>query len=337
MSDADSSGDDADSRVQPITIPDGIYIDLPEEDYHNATALGSSDIRKLAVNPEDFWFESKMNPLWEPDEQDEKEALVVGAATHVMVLYGRSEFERRYGPCDFPGNRKLGIEERKRVREAGKIPLKRQHWDRIELAGGIFRGNRYLKEAFSGGVATEISVFWTVDGLQKKCRIDYLKQRATVDLKTIANKHEGMSFKGACRLSIAAYNYPVQAEHYREGREQMFRLAKADDIYVGRGRVRTSEIPDDEFQGQIGKILLAARSKDFAFVIVFVQKTRAPLTWATKLSRGNGVLDVARKMIERAEENYRRYMESCGPDVPWLLEEPVGELAGEELPTWWGR
>jgi hypothetical protein len=64
-----------------------------------------------------------------------------------------------------------------------------------------------------------------------------------------------------------------------------------------------------------------------------VQKTGAPLTHGFSLSKGNGVLDLARRKIEKAEDNWRFYMEKFGADVPWLLEEPLDELAVEELPA----
>lgn len=322
MADAPAEDESQVSGV-PLVIEDGVYLDLPENDYHDATALGSGDIRRLAVSPPDFWFNSKMNPLWEPDN-DQTPAKKIGTATHVMVLYGADEFNRRYAPTDHPGNRREGIDEVKRILAAGKTPIKRDDWTRIHMAGSIVRGNPELAKAFSGGAASEVSVFWTgASGIQKKCRIDYLKLRASVDLKTIANKHEGMDFVTACRHSIATYNYPVQGEHYREGREQMARLIKAGKLFY------RSE-PDDG-------LVKAANAKEFAFVIVFVQKTGAPLTWGCTLSRGNTVLDLARKTIERAEENWRFYMERFGRDVPWLLEEKLDELAVEELPAWWAR
>jgi hypothetical protein len=211
--------------IERTELPDGIYLDLPEDTYHNATALGSGDIRRLAVSPEDFWFESKYNPLWSPEDSSTP-SKTFGTAAHAMVLYGPSEFERRYGVTDFPGNIKAGIEDRKRLREEGRIPLKRSEWERIQQIGAIVRANPVLAEAFSGGIASEVSIFWTADGIQKKARIDYLKRRASVDLKTISPKHEGRSFVASCRDAMAAYNYPVQAAHYIEARQHMAELSK---------------------------------------------------------------------------------------------------------------
>lgn len=312
----------------PLSIPDGVYLDLAEDDYHDATALGSSDIRRLAVSPEEFWFESKFNPLWKPNKPTP--ALKIGTATHVMVLYGSDEFNRRYAPTDFPGNVKAGKDEVARILAAGKIPLKRDDWQRIHMTGAIVRGNPHLANAFSGGAASEVSVFWTGENrIQKKCRIDYLKPRASVDLKTVSNSIEGTSFVSACRRSIATYDYPVQAEHYREGREQMARLISAKKIF---GKPKDGS---DEFISP--RLIECARSKEFAFVIVFVNKGNAPLSWACSLSRGNGVLDLARRSIEKAEYNWQTYMERFGAATPWLLAEPVEELDISDLPQWWAR
>lgn len=327
----DNAADELPEHPEPLGLPNGVYLNLPEEDYHNATALGSGDIRRLAVSPPDFWFNSKLNPLWHPDDSDTA-AKQVGTAAHVMVLYSRDEFNRRYGACDYPGNIKLGKAEREKIRDAGKIPLRRDDWDRLHQIGAIVRANPTLTNAFSGGAASEVSIFWTSNGIQKKCRIDYLKPRASVDLKTITNRREGMSFPQACRAAIAEYNYPVQAEHYREGREQMARLIEEGSVFVGGPSWR---VPAEKPLAP--KMIECALSKEFAFVIIFVQKTGAPLTWGCSLSRGNGVLDLARRTIERAEDHWRAYMERFGRDIPWILEEPLAELAVEELPQWWGR
>lgn len=318
-----------------LVLPDGIYLNLAESTYHNATALGSGDMRRLAVSPPDFWFNSKMNPLWEEDDAATP-AKIVGSATHAMVLYGMAEFMKHYAFTRFPGNRKDGIEERKRIRDSGRIPIKAADYERIQQVGAIVRGNRVLANAFSGGIATEISIFWTGDsGIQKKCRIDYLKQRASVDLKTITNTSDHMDFVTACRHAIASYDYPVQAEHYREGREQMARLIDENMIYLDEVHTETLAIPAGMYSA-VGDLRRAAQS-EFAFVMIFVQKTGAPLTHGVKLSKGNGVLDLARRKIERAEDNWRWYMDRFGADTPWLLEEPLDELSVEELPAWWGR
>lgn len=314
--------------IQRTILSDGVYLDLPEDTYHNATALGSGDIRRLAVSPEDFWFESKYNPLWRPEDSDTP-AKTFGTAAHVMVLYGPTEFERRYAPTAFPGNIKAGIAERKEIREVGRIPLKQAEWERIQQIGAIVRSNPVLAEAFSNGLASELSVFWTADGIQRKCRIDYLKRRASVDLKTISPKHEGRSFVASCRDAIASYNYPVQAAHYIEGRQHMAGLIEAGEVYAGEGVPSSILYRRDD--------LLKAAKSEHAFVIVFVQSSGAPLTHGFSFSPGNGVLDIARKTIEQAIHNWETYTERFGLETPWLLSEPLDELAVEELPAWWGR
>jgi hypothetical protein len=218
------------ARATPLYLDDGVYLNLDEASYHNASALGSGDIRRLAVSPPDFWFNSKMNPLWSP-EDSETPAKIVGTATHVMVLYGADEFNRRYAFTEFPGNIKAGIAERDRIRAQGKVPIKQDDWQRIHQVGAIVRANPVLTNAFSGGAAAEVSVVWTsASGIQKKCRIDYLKQRASVDLKTITNRHENMDFVTACRHSIAAYDYPDTGR-------ALSRRPRADGRLIADGRL----------------------------------------------------------------------------------------------------
>src|SRR5215472_7457876 len=157
-------------------LPVGVYLGLSEESYLRDVGLGSSDMKRLAYSPEDFWFESKMNPMWEQDESTPAQKL--GTAMHKMVLEGRQSFEGRYAPTDFPGNVKAGINERRRIEEDGKLAMSRHDWDRLQIQGAVIRANPVLAEAFDGGVGSEVTILWQANGMKKKCRIDKLKLRS---------------------------------------------------------------------------------------------------------------------------------------------------------------
>ena len=74
-------------------IEDGLYFDLPEDDYHADPALGSTDIKNLLVSPEHYWF----NSVHCPDREDTSTpAKVKGAAYHCLLLEGEDAFWERY-------------------------------------------------------------------------------------------------------------------------------------------------------------------------------------------------------------------------------------------------
>lgn len=297
----------------------GIYFDLDEAAYHEDEALGSSSMNALAVSPPDYWFDSAMNPLREIDKATPSQ--IIGSATHKRVLEGRELFEARYAPTDFPGNIKAGIEERKRIAESNQIAIKREDWNRIQMVGAVIQANPGLSSAFTGSCGHEVSIFWEANGLRKKARIDALKLKASVDLKT-HTKTKDIPFPRSCRHAIANYNYVVQAEHYREGRLSMAAHVKARRVY------------GDHDEALLRRV---AAIEDFSWVWIFVQSTGAPLTYGLTMTHGNGLYDIARNIILKAEEHYQTFMKEFGRDIPWMLMEHISELHVEEMPAWWGR
>lgn len=296
-------------------VSPGIYFGLDEDIYHADPALGSTDMKTLAVSPPDYWFDSAHNPMREED--DDTPARLFGRAVHKFVLEGRGAFENSYAPTDFSGATRDGKAERAAIAEAGKLPIKRDDWNRIMLAGTIVRGNPSISSAFAGG-SPEVSIFWERDGIRRKARIDYLKARAIVDLKSNANTMQ-RGFIESCRRAIGEWRYDIQAVHYGEARALI-------PEFVASGAVHGDH--DAEWLRKV------ADANEWAFVWVFYQSHGAPLTWGTTLSPGNGILDIARTTLAKAEDNYREFVDRFGLDTPWLLSEPLEELDINDMPPW---
>lgn len=296
----------------------GIYFDLDADEYHRDPALGSTDIRRMLRSPPDYWWHSWMNPMRPPVEPTP--AQMFGRAVHLHVLEGPEAFKTQFAPAEYPGNIKAGIEERKAIAEAGKLPLRREEWDRIQIAGSMIRMNPNLAKAFADGMP-EVSVFWRDGDVPKKARFDYLKLRAITDLKSIRNARE-IDFIEACRRRFADGRYDIQAAHYCDGRKAMQSLVAAGMVY-GDG--------DREW------LVRAAAVEAFAFVFVFWQAEDAPITWSMQLSPGNPILDGGRHSIAAAIDRYRSFHERFGTDQAWVLADPIQELDQSELPTWFGR
>lgn len=305
----------------------GIYFGLEASAYHADPALGSTDIRRLAQSPQDFWFESRFNPMRDEDEDDGTEAKTVGDAMHLMVLEGRDVLERRYAPAWHPGNIKAGKDERATIAAKGKEPIKGKHWKRILTAGTVVRSNRYLSKAFEASIGNEVSVFWKdrETGMPKKARFDGLKPRAVVDLKSIVNRDQ-IDFVTLCRKHIAVYRYYVQATHYMDAWREMAALVKTGAVF---GLPKSSE-----GEATLARLAVAANQEAAAFVFIFVQKTAAPLAWGTQISPGNGLLDHGRAVVEQAMSNWKLFTERHGLNEPWVFEEPLEELDINDLPAW---
>lgn len=290
----------------------GIYFGLEEDVYHADAALGSSAMKKLAESPPDYWWDSPHNTM-RPKKKDTP-SRIFGRAVHKFVAEGRTEFECAYAPADFNGSTKEGKAESARIAAAGRIRLVRDDWDRIMVSGTVIRANPKISEAFSGGVP-EVSIFWERDGIRRKARIDYLKPRASVDLKSESNPF-GLHFPVACRKAIDKYKYAIQAGHYREARELIPRFAADGAVY------------GDHDASLLKKIMSAT---EYAWVWIFYQSERSPLTWGKQISPGNPVFDDARADIARAEENYRRFADVFGFTEPWVIAEDLEELDPDEI------
>lgn len=80
-------------------IPDGVFLNMPEEAYHADPALGSTDLKAILTNPVQFHWH-KRNPArleMEPDDV-ERESLAkrFGKALHKIVLEGPDAFDASY-------------------------------------------------------------------------------------------------------------------------------------------------------------------------------------------------------------------------------------------------
>ncbi len=309
-----------------IQRPPGVYFNLPEEDYHSDKALGSSDIRRLAISPPDFWFGSRFNPLREP-AGDPTEAQRVGTAMHLLILKGRQAFEARYAPVHHPGNIKAGKTEREEIYARRMEPIKFDVYARLLQTGAMIAGNEFLRDAFDNPIGTEVSVFWTDrrTGMPKKCRFDAVKPKSLVDLKSIVGRDD-KDFPAQCMSHIAGYRYDVQALHYLDGWAEVARL-------MGEGAVFGAD--DDQ---AIVRLQRASGRALSTFIFVFVQKNGAPLTWATMLTPGNeGIFGPARATISVAEQNWLTFSKRHGLDKPWVDPQPIKELFVDEMPAWYGR
>lgn len=301
--------------VTTTTLADGVYFGLPDDLYHDDLALGSTDLKLLAAAPEDWWHGSKLNPNREPRKITP--AFLFGRAVHKIVLEGRAAFDREYRATRYPGNVKAGKEEREYIASIGAIALSLDDHTCAVEAGAAIAANPHLAASFTGGMP-EVSVVWTdpTTGLRFKVRQDYVKPRATVDLKSIRPQRPA-PFAESCLRAIGEHRYHGQAAHYTDGRAAMLRF-----------------IADGALYGDHDPAWLKGLRAEAAFVFVFYQAEGAPLTWGTKISPSSGVIANGRARIARGVENFRTYSDRFALGQPWITHAPLDELDIDELPAW---
>lgn len=310
-------------------IPPGVYIGMPDSIYHADAALGSSNLRKVAISPPDFWFSSFMNPAREDDK--DTPARIRGTAVHVLVLYGEEAFTQTYlripHTSDMSSGEKGAMtkEYNKKAAALRKIAIPAKVYDNVAVSSAMISRNKELSRALIGGL-NEVSIFWIDDetGIPLKARLDCLKPRGVGDLKSITNRLD-KSFPQACRDSIATYRYDGQAAHYMTARALV-------PEFVANGQVYSiNQVPFDV--GLLGQI---AAEKEYAWQWVWWQAEGAPITYSRVLSPKNPMLENGRALINHGKAQFLAFNDMFGSDV-WVLEEPATELYQEEMPGWYAR
>lgn len=307
----------------PVQHGDGIWFGLDEDEYHRDPALGSSDMKGLAKNPSAWWWRSQYNLNPDPAPAEEKPALVFGSAVHKYVLEGRDAFEAIYAPFDGDRRTKAGKAAYQEIVDAGKTCLPLAKYRRAAIAGQVIRSNPHLGKAFEGG-APEVSIFWThttPEGfeIRKKCRVDYLKIRSMVDLKSIREQDE-KEFPAFVDEAIARHRYYVQLAHYWDGRERLPGLVKEGKIFGECDRAWLAKV---------------AAQKEYFWFWVFYQSTGAPECHGTYSDKSRKLYDMGRSMIALAEHNYRQGVETFGLDgMPWIKIVEPSWYDEDSQPAW---
>lgn len=189
---------------------------------------------------------------------------------------------------------------------------------RIELAAAMIDNHPQLRRAFTGGLP-QVSVFWIDEetGVPLKCRFDYLKPLAIVDLKSFANINR-IPVRRAIANAVANHAYHIQAALYLRGAFQARRFAAEGRVSgeVDRGFIKS----------------LAEQSDLHTFMFVFQQKGPAAVARGMVLGEGS-VLDVARIEIAEGMRKFAECWQSFGTD-PWVDISDIDTFDHLEFPAY---
>jgi hypothetical protein len=198
-----------------ITEP-GLYRGIPEDVYHGdsdlAPELGRSLSQSgaktlLAQGPERF--------AWERENgRPPKDAFDIGGLTHELVLRG--------------GDNRIRIVDAYDWRTKAAQQAKRDaHKDRLTPChrGDLLQASRVAcavkAHALAGPILSEgepeVSLYWidAETGVTCRGRIDWLRDNALVDLKTVGRYGDAVPAKFG--RSAASFDYPMQAAFYSDG------------------------------------------------------------------------------------------------------------------------
>lgn len=203
----------------------------------------------------------------------------------------------------------------------GKTAIDARTDRRIRIAVKMILGHEEIAKAFSGGYP-EVSIFWYCEttGVPMKARLDYLKMRAVVDLKSFGN-NAGMPIDRAIERTIANYRYNLQQVQYDEAvqaAKKMIRLSGLEAINA-----------DDESVIDFCE-KWAMEEADPGFIFIFQQTGNAPVTRGKIMPRGT-VFSVTKSRHEELKRKWAECAKAYGTD-PWLDIAPIDEIEDEAIP-----
>lgn len=218
----------------------------------------------------------------------------------------------------------------------GRIQLPYDVIERIEIAAMMIERHDELSKAVSGGHA-EVSLFYYCPktGVPMKARVDYLKLKVMVDLKSYENKFE-LSPDYAIPKAIANNRYPLQPSVYLEAAQ----AAKALIREHGDGCIWTyfpdrNKLDIEHHKRNIEWALKwAARTEEPEWLWIFQQKGIAPITRGIYYPKGGTTRLLFDEIVSRAKKRFREFAAAFGTDT-WLDIAPINDtFADEDIAPW---
>lgn len=156
----------------------GIYPDIPPETYHAGIFPNSVSYSTLKLLLDEAGPAKYRHALDGP--RVEKKVFDLGTGLHALLL---GKGKERLEVLNFPDFRtKAAREARDAAYAAGRTPLLQKDMDAIEAVADAVP--EHIRDWFTGGTA-EVALLWDNDGTLIRGQIDYLRDDAIVDLKTV--------------------------------------------------------------------------------------------------------------------------------------------------------
>jgi len=212
------------------------------------------------------------------------------------------------------------LNEQHAFNHKGKSFITAEAFDQIEIAAKMIEADPEARHAFTGGHA-EVTLIWHCEktGVPLKARVDYLKMKACVDLKTLANQR-GMSMERAIAYEIANYKYTLQPSLYVEGVDVVRKLVRDKKAVIS---CQSNE--------QMEWVEQWSRQEECEWLWLFQCKGDAPITRGVWYPLRGSTRSVTDEIILKQKRRFRQFSETFGV-LPWLDVMPMYDLADEDLP-----
>lgn len=200
---------------------------------------------------------------------------------------------------------------------------------RVRIAARMILAHPEITQAVKGGYP-EVSIFYHCPetGVPVKVRMDYLKMRMIVDLKSFNNAAE-KPIDRAIEQTIASRKYNMQHCLYEEAVMVARQMVRERDGYaihlcgpsdaIGRETVEWCQ-------------KWAKQMEPPAWLFVFQQTGLAPVTRGKLMPRGT-VFSVTRSRIAALKREWAESAAKYGT-LPWVDDVPIDEIEDEAIPLY---
>ena len=346
-----------------MDFAEGIYFDLPEDDYFSVQALSASGIKTLRCSPLDYWARN-IDPNYEPDTE-ESTAKKIGRAFDRRITEGKPAFDATYAPAidpaDYPNALRTIDEIKDRLRtfkERGidvhltaknkdgyidnllSVDPTAQLWDAIvdkyvkEHAGREFLSGDLIRSIEVAAAHIEkhptLSKAFTGGAAQVsifwECPTIGIRCKARPDYLKPRAIVDLKTFANKFQRPIdVAIARELSANKYQNQAAWYYEAADQVARLISEGKVY-GEVSHELRQG-------LAQGYEKTFLFIFQQKGIAPLARGKIFLRRLNNCEVAAAQNESAKQIYRQCWDKFGSD-PWIDDSPITELNDEELPVW---
>ena len=181
-----------------------LYTDLSNDDYHaDKNSVSSSLVKKMAQSYSHAKY-AKDNPSVSTASME------LGTVFHNLVLEP-DDIQFLIMPEDINLRTKDGKAQKAEMELTGKLIIKQEVYDAAKLMTKSALSHPVASKLLTDGIA-EQSIFWTENGLQRRCRPDYYKDNNIIDLKSAIDASPSGFAK-----AIANFGYDIQQAFYEDG------------------------------------------------------------------------------------------------------------------------
>lgn len=243
-------------------------------------------------------------------------------------------------------------------KKSGVTELTAEQFTKLRLMMRMAERHPHLKNAFTGVGLSEVSIFWTdAEGIRQRARMDRVKPKATIDLKSVSN-WAGREFRTALLREAALRQYHVQAAHYDVARGEARRLIGEGKIYFCAEVLMTDaeiavanaqrENPDDHLEpGAKRTVFREPTAEELAlvqevfggevweWVWVFYKTDGAPTAQPIRLNRDTIAFSRGGELRREALSHFIHYRELYGlePGQMWLRLDPMWTPENADWPS----